>query len=191
VAGIGSLSPDVQSAFQLLPARGWACPNPGVPQDENCVGSSHAWRREDPVRHSGVAGTRSSNESYQVQSGASLSVGDGTNLGSSIPGEGAASSLEAPVAPGEPARFYRLIMTSVNGTTSNAVRVRAVLRPSSAREPGPHRSQAAGGGLNQSGGSISQEQTAGAQVQIPLGEWDLDAVSLQSLVDGIVKGALE
>ncbi len=54
------------------------------------------------------------NENYQVQSRTSLSSGGWTNLGSVVPGLGAASSLGLSVAPGESARFYRLLMTPAN-----------------------------------------------------------------------------
>ena len=48
----------------------------------------------------------STNENYQVQSRTSLGSGAWANLGSVVPGQGAASTLALPVAPGDPARFY-------------------------------------------------------------------------------------
>ena len=54
------------------------------------------------------------NENYQVQYRTSLGSGTWINLGSAIPGQGAASSLVLTVTPGDPAMFYRLVMTPVN-----------------------------------------------------------------------------
>ncbi len=54
------------------------------------------------------------NGNYQVQSRTSLVSGAWTNLGPVVPGPGAASTLALPVTPGEPARFYRLLMTPAN-----------------------------------------------------------------------------
>jgi hypothetical protein len=54
------------------------------------------------------------NENYQVQSRTSLGSGTWTNLDSVIPGQGAASTLALPVAPGDPARFFRLMVTPAN-----------------------------------------------------------------------------
>ena len=54
------------------------------------------------------------NENYQVQSRTSLGSGTWTNLGSVILGQGAASTLALPVAPGDPTRFFRLMMTPAN-----------------------------------------------------------------------------
>jgi hypothetical protein len=54
------------------------------------------------------------NANYQVQSRTSLGSGAWTNLGSVVPGQGAAATLALPVAPGAPARFYRLMMTPAN-----------------------------------------------------------------------------
>ena len=54
------------------------------------------------------------NENYQVQYRTSLGSGTWINLGSAIPGQGAASSLVLTVMPGDPAMFYRLVMTPVN-----------------------------------------------------------------------------
>jgi hypothetical protein len=54
------------------------------------------------------------NENYQVQYSTSLGSGAWMNLGSVVPGQGAAAALALPVAPGDPARFYRLVMTPAN-----------------------------------------------------------------------------
>jgi hypothetical protein len=54
------------------------------------------------------------NENYQVQYRTSLGSGTWINLGAAIPGQGAASSLVLTVTPGDPAMFYRLVMTPVN-----------------------------------------------------------------------------
>jgi len=54
------------------------------------------------------------NENYQVQSRTSLGSGAWTNLGSVVPGQRGVSTLALPVAPGDPARFYRLVMTPAN-----------------------------------------------------------------------------
>jgi hypothetical protein len=54
------------------------------------------------------------NENYQVQYRTSLGSGTWINLGSAIPGQGVASSLVLTVTPGDPAQFYRLVMTPAN-----------------------------------------------------------------------------
>jgi hypothetical protein len=54
------------------------------------------------------------NENYQVQYRTSLGSGAWMNLGSVILGQGAASTVALPVVPGDPARFYRLMMTPAN-----------------------------------------------------------------------------
>ena len=54
------------------------------------------------------------NENFQIQSRKSLGSGTWTNLGSAIPGQGAASTLTLPIAPGDPTRFFRLMTTPAN-----------------------------------------------------------------------------
>jgi hypothetical protein len=54
------------------------------------------------------------NQNYQVQSRTSFGSGTWTNLGSALTGQGAASTLALPAAAGDPARFYRLMMTTAN-----------------------------------------------------------------------------
>ena len=54
------------------------------------------------------------NLDYQVQFSTSLAGGSWTNIGSAIPGQGTASSVALPVAPGDPARFFRLLVTPAN-----------------------------------------------------------------------------
>jgi hypothetical protein len=54
------------------------------------------------------------NGNYQVQSRTSLVSGSWTNLGSVIPGQGTVSTVALPATPGDPTRFYRLIMTPAN-----------------------------------------------------------------------------
>jgi hypothetical protein len=54
------------------------------------------------------------NQNYQVQSRPALGSGTWTNVSSVIPGEGAASVLSLPVAPGDPTRFFRLMVTPAN-----------------------------------------------------------------------------
>ena len=54
------------------------------------------------------------NENYQVQYRASLGGGTWTNLDSAIPGQDASSSFPLSVTPGDPAGFYRLLMTPSN-----------------------------------------------------------------------------
>jgi len=54
------------------------------------------------------------NQNYQVQSRTSFGSGTWTNLGSALPGQGAASTLALPAVAGDPARFYRLMMTTAN-----------------------------------------------------------------------------
>jgi hypothetical protein len=54
------------------------------------------------------------NENYQVQYRTSLGSGAWMNLGSAVSGQGAAVAVALPAAPGDPARFYRLMATPVN-----------------------------------------------------------------------------
>ncbi|HEX3717800.1 MAG TPA: hypothetical protein VH595_07515 [Verrucomicrobiae bacterium] len=56
----------------------------------------------------------STNENYQVQYSTSLASGTWMNLGPVISGQGAAYALALPAAPGDPARFYRLMTTPAN-----------------------------------------------------------------------------
>ena len=54
------------------------------------------------------------NQNYQVQYTTSLASGTWTDVGSVIPGQGAASSVPLPVVPGDPTRFFRLMVTPAN-----------------------------------------------------------------------------
>ncbi len=54
------------------------------------------------------------NENFQVQARTSLGSGTWTNLGTAVPGQGAASTLTLPVALGDPTRFFRLMTTPAN-----------------------------------------------------------------------------
>jgi hypothetical protein len=49
--------------------------------------------------------------SYQLQVRSSLSVGDWTNLGPSLQGTGAALATTAPVTPGQPEAYYRVVIS--------------------------------------------------------------------------------
>lgn len=54
------------------------------------------------------------NQDYQVQYRTSLNTGGWTNFGPVIIGSGGASLLQLPVVPGQPRRFYRVVMTPAN-----------------------------------------------------------------------------
>lgn len=54
------------------------------------------------------------NQNYQLQYRTSLGSGAWTNVGSVMPGMGAAAAVGLTNAPGDPARFYRLVVTPVN-----------------------------------------------------------------------------